>query len=585
MRHLKFLVITIFMTFSSSLFADWALKKDNDLELGALNIDKQAATISAHGSTLSHLEIQGENLIYLTNQFPINGLGQFAGGEVGDTFTINISALNPQVIQQIQTTTNHHGDQTSELQSQVQQHLQQQLTPSSSGAAALVTAGGSDGGAAIALAGVQGISGDKGPEGDKGKAGLDGDKGETGETGPDGDKGATGPTGDKGLEGPAGDKGPTGDKGLVGNKGIDGIQGVQGPQGATGNKGQDGNQGETGNKGIDGDKGETGDKGPTGDQGPTGDKGPTGDQGQPGDQGPTGDKGLTGDKGSIGDKGPTGDAGKLSAGFWQTYVTPTGLTVLTYSIIDSLYKYMGWTTGSNSQQHPLNTPCDKLGQSRLFDACQTLLRTPDAHTANLILMLEHITYHHPESFNYPAVTLQRVDKDPEGNKFVDMQVSDVNSLNKDQTHQLRLVFSEGVDLYSEPVYEQASRIRILYEMLHLLPEEKRASHATLWQQNEANTFQLDQLLFAVSGFLVKLDKEQRDLLDELSTPEVKPFNEKLISALIEQYKSSDEIRTNSCKQGYVLDESRKDSILGNLLAANPRLSYWHPCTKFNPRLL
>jgi hypothetical protein len=166
--------------------------------------------------------------------------------------------------------------------------------------------------------GIQGPTGDTGPQGIQGPTGDTGPQGiqgPTGDTGPQGIQGPTGDTGPQGIQGPTGDTGPQGIQGPTGDTGPQGIQGPtgdtgpQGIQGPTGDTGPQGIQGPTGDTGPQGIQGPTGDTGPQGIQGPTGDTGPQGIQGPTGDTGPQGIQGPTGDTGPQGIQGPTGDTG------------------------------------------------------------------------------------------------------------------------------------------------------------------------------------------------------------------------------------------------------------------------------------
>ena len=166
--------------------------------------------------------------------------------------------------------------------------------------------------------GIQGPTGNTGPQGIQGPTGDTGPQGiqgPTGDTGPQGIQGPTGDTGPQGIQGPTGDTGP---QGIQGPTGDTGPQGIQGPTGDTGPQGIQGPTGDTGPQGI---QGPTGDTGPQGIQGPTGDTGPQGIQGPTGDTGPQGQQGNTGPQGDI---GPQGDPG-----------TPSNANDVAYELINS----------------------------------------------------------------------------------------------------------------------------------------------------------------------------------------------------------------------------------------------------------
>lgn len=156
--------------------------------------------------------------------------------------------------------------------------------------------------------GLQGITGDTGPQGEPGVQGNTGATGPQGEPGVQGATGATGPQGEQGvtgIQGPIGITGPQGEPGIQGITGVTGATGLQGPTGAIGPEGIQGLQGVpgvTGATGAQGLKGDTGEKGDKGDKGDTGEQGPAG---APGATGMQGDKGDTGEKGLT---GPTGVA-------------------------------------------------------------------------------------------------------------------------------------------------------------------------------------------------------------------------------------------------------------------------------------
>jgi len=177
--------------------------------------------------------------------------------------------------------------------------------------------------------GIQGPTGDTGPQGIQGPTGDTGPQGiqgPTGDTGPQGIQGPTGDTGPQGIQGPTGDTGPQGIQGPTGNTGP---QGIQGPTGDTGPQGIQGPTGDTGPQGI---QGPTGDTGPQGIQGPTGDTGPQGIQGPTGDTGPQGIQGPTGDTGPQGIQGPTGDTGPR--GIQGDPGTPSNANDVAYELIN-----------------------------------------------------------------------------------------------------------------------------------------------------------------------------------------------------------------------------------------------------------
>jgi alpha-tubulin suppressor-like RCC1 family protein len=181
--------------------------------------------------------------------------------------------------------------------------------------------------------GLNGLTGDVGPQGPKGDSGVAGPKGDSGIQGPQGERGEVGPQGPQGIQGemgpqglqgiagergemgPMGLKGDKGDSGAVGPQGPKGDSGVAGPKGDSGVQGPQGERGETGAmgpQGIQGIQGERGDVGPQGPQGIQGEVGPQGLQGIAGEVGPMGPMGLKGDKGdsgAVGPQGPKGDSG------------------------------------------------------------------------------------------------------------------------------------------------------------------------------------------------------------------------------------------------------------------------------------
>jgi len=148
--------------------------------------------------------------------------------------------------------------------------------------------------------GLQGVAGERGEVGPMGPMGLKGDKGDSGAVG------AQGPKGDSGMAGPKGDSGVQGPQGETGAVGPQGIQGIQGERGEVGPQGPQGIQGEIGPQGLQGIAGERGEIGP---MGPMGLKGDKGDSGAVGPQGPKGDSGVAGPKGDSGVQGPQGERG------------------------------------------------------------------------------------------------------------------------------------------------------------------------------------------------------------------------------------------------------------------------------------
>ncbi len=151
-----------------------------------------------------------------------------------------------------------------------------------------------------------GLQGDTGEQGPQGLPGEPGPKGDTGEQGLQGEAGPKGDKGEQGLQGEAGPKGDRGEQGLQGEAGPKGDRGEQGLQGVQGEPGPKGDRGEQGLQGVQGESGPKGDRGEQGLQGVQGESGPKGDRGEQGLQGVQGEQGL---QGAPGPKGDTGEQG------------------------------------------------------------------------------------------------------------------------------------------------------------------------------------------------------------------------------------------------------------------------------------
>jgi hypothetical protein len=125
--------------------------------------------------------------------------------------------------------------------------------------------------------------------------------------------------------------------GAAGSAGTSGSSGTSGSAGSSGSTGSSGSSGSTGSSGSSGSTGTSGSSGSAGTSGSSGSSGSTGSSGSSGSTGSSGSSGSTGSSGSSGSTGSSGTsgAGTISGGTTDTIAKFSGATTLTNSIISA----------------------------------------------------------------------------------------------------------------------------------------------------------------------------------------------------------------------------------------------------------